>query len=84
VFTATGKLQIIKNVKKSTTYSYSTAAWFLDYGTFLLVRHSSLRVLVGRCSIAYEVIHAFDSARKIWLLVEDVRLVSDGVQSRLI
>jgi hypothetical protein len=84
VSTATGKLQIIKHLKNSTTYSYSTVARFLDYGTILLVRHPSLRVLIGRRSIAYEVIHAFDSARKVWLLVEDVLLVSDGIQSRLI
>jgi hypothetical protein len=84
VFTATGKLQIIKQLKNSTTYSYPTVAWFLNYEAILLVRHSSVRVLVGRRSIAYEVIHIFDSARKIWLLVEDVLLASDGVQSRLI
>jgi hypothetical protein len=84
VFTTTGKLQIIKHLKNSTTYSYPTVARFLDYGTILLVRHSSLQVLVERCSIAYEVIHTFDSARKIWLLVEDVLLASNGVQSRLI
>jgi hypothetical protein len=84
VFTTTGKLQIIKHVKNSTTYSYSTVVRFLDYETILLVSPSSLRVLVGRRSIAYEVIHAFDSARKIWLLVEDVLLDSDGVQSHLV
>jgi hypothetical protein len=84
VFTTTGKLQIIKHLKNSTTYSYPKVAWFLDYETILLVRHSSLRVLIGRCSIAYEVIHAFDSMRKIWLLVEDVLLASDGIQSCLI
>jgi hypothetical protein len=72
VFTTPGKLQIIIHVKNSTTYSYSTVARFLDYRTILLVRHSSLRVPVGRRSIAYEVIHAFDSTRKIWLLVKDV------------
>jgi hypothetical protein len=84
VFTTTGKLQIIKHVKNSTTYSYSTVARFLVYDTILLVSTSSLRVLIGRCSIAYEVIHAFDSARKILLLIEDVPLAFDGVQSCLI
>jgi hypothetical protein len=84
VFTTTGKLQIIQQVKNSTTYTYSTVARFLDYDTILLVSLSSLRVLVGRRSIAYEVIHAFESTRKIWLLVEDVLLASDGIQSCLI
>jgi hypothetical protein len=84
VFTTTGKLQIIKHVKNSTTYSYSIVARFPDYETILLVSLSSLWVLVGGRSVAYEVIHAIDSARKIWLLIEDVLLASDGVQSHLV
>jgi hypothetical protein len=84
VFIATEKLQIIKHRKNSTTYSYTTVARFFDYDTILLVSLSSSWVLVGRRSIAYKVIHAFDSAREIWLLIEDVLFAFDGVQSCLV
>jgi hypothetical protein len=42
VFTTTGKLQIIKQEKNSTTYFYSTIARFLGYDTILLVSTPSL------------------------------------------
>jgi hypothetical protein len=84
VFTPTGKLQVIKQKKNSTTYLFSTVARFLSYTTTLLVRTTSLRLLAGGCSVANDVVHAFDASREIWLLVEDVLLASDCVQSGFI
>jgi hypothetical protein len=42
VFTTTEKLQIIKQMKNSTTYSYTTVARFLGCNTTLLVSTPSL------------------------------------------
>jgi hypothetical protein len=78
------KAQIIKQRKNSATYSYPTVARFLGYGTTLLVSSSSLRLFSGGCSVANEVVHTFDAAREIWLLVEDVLLAFNCIQGGLI